>query len=423
LHLDPNLRWTASQAMKHPFIRQTKYEGPFIPSATPEPVVEETVEDLLFAGSDLATDMAEMEVELDEEDEEEAEKEEARRIKPRAAPLAIARSRQAAATGAYATGSSSLSKSAGKSLGLSSSQQRYKRKLSEANAAQSPGTAASSFTSVLGSPITRPDVPYPIAHQSRWSDLGLLASPKVGPLGIPYHSVIPPLDQLGSPGGNTTFNRASAINFGSSLPNHRTMLAASDVPAFRRLEFPTGNVPPVQSSIPTTGPTSTNLAGVSFWPFPNHTGPSNITGASMQMSSYNKGTSIGNNSGLNLDNPTVLNHLNAAAAAIDPLLMLSNSGSTVAQAGSTGEVRLSSSWTSPSALPDEMLVLKKRSESDNGISDISTQIGLSSSLQSTGGSSLLDHPVSSAVVVEKSLEKWAPFDKDKEENKEEKRVS
>ena len=53
----------------------------------------------------------------------------------------------------------------------SNSRGSQKRKISDV---QSP---MGSLSSAVGSPITRPEAPYPIAHASRWSDLGLLGSP------------------------------------------------------------------------------------------------------------------------------------------------------------------------------------------------------------------------------------------------------
>lgn len=360
LRIDPNMRWTAAQAIHHPFITQVRFDGPYVPYRTPEPILEEDEEDLLFASGDVAAEPNEMELEVeDEEDDEIAKVESTRRTKTKATPLAVSKP-------IPTPQSLSSSSKSNKFAGLSSSQQRSKRKLSEANSVGSPGTTASSLSSVLGSPITRPDVPNPIAHQARWSDLGLLASPNMRPVGLPFSTHTQTLDGLGSPSSKTPKTTPQHQIFASSLPNQSFMdqISNSEISAFRRIDFQKH----INTNTSLTAPSNlTQPATSSFWSFPSLS-LSSLTGSSGSTSS-----GIANNK-LSPPSSMVLNHI-------------------AQQPQQQSQV---SPWTASLFTPSETIP-----EEDNRKIEVPKPNDANA--------------VENTPSVEKSLAKWAPFDKDQEE--------
>lgn len=198
LRHDPNKRWTAAQALKHPFITHEQYTKPYVPAVSTEPIFEE---ELMYT-TPVANRKQQNPMEGNEMDVEEDDEPSSRRVTT--APMAVSRHRsnKHAQREPKLSSSLSISRSVDKNLGLSSSQpNRFKRPFDATGA--SPND---SFSSV-GSPITRPNVPYPIAHQSRWSDFSSLVSPQFG-VSV-THPQTDPLSQLGT-----------------SLPNHNHSLCS-----------------------------------------------------------------------------------------------------------------------------------------------------------------------------------------------------
>jgi len=210
LAVDPAVRWTAMQAAQHPFAQEQPYTGPFVPP----PDMEES----LLVSSSAETARGDKMSEASDDEDMDIDM---RISKTMSMPWSIAK-KPAAATRQSATSSS------GTSLSLRGSQ---KRKISDV---QSP---TGSLSSVLGSPIARPEAPYPIAHAARWSDLGLLGSPF-------FSAKMPasPSWMSNTPGGGLESPRTLGNRMGVSLPPAAASMLASSGDevrhaSFRRINF------------------------------------------------------------------------------------------------------------------------------------------------------------------------------------------
>jgi serine/threonine protein kinase len=224
LRIDPAVRWTAAQALLHPFIQDRAFTEPFVPRLEPEHALSEE------SGSTETNRTAKMD-DMSEEDEEEALDVDQRVTRTSAMPLTIKQKPHAAAPASASSAAAAAAVAA--AAAATAAAGRQKRKISDV------ASPMGSLSSALGSPITRPEAPYPIAHAARWSDLGLLGSPAFN-----HKSSV----GLGSPnwalpsGGESPYARvpvkADAYRTGVSLPN-ASMLGGDEVrhTSFRKIDF------------------------------------------------------------------------------------------------------------------------------------------------------------------------------------------